>query len=156
MKKHMFRLSVLLLTAFAGIGCTEEIKFGDNFLDKAPGVDIDIDEVFSKAENARYFLWNVYSDMYVGLNEKNSGVTYRLDGGNMDALSDSHHSAIGYDSPGTTYYPGTIPFKPKTGVPSVASSPSRNPACGSAYATPGSSSKTSIVSPTCRRRRRSG
>ncbi len=107
MKKHMFRLSVLLLTAFAGIGCTEEIKFGDNFLDKAPGVDIDIDEVFSKAENARYFLWNVYSDMYVGLNEKNSGVTYRLDGGNLDALSDSHHSAIGYDSPGTTYYPGT-------------------------------------------------
>lgn len=109
MKKHIFRLCTLLLAALWGSACTEEIKFGDNFLDKAPGVDID--EVFSKAENARYFLWNVYSDMYVAFNEKMSGTTYRLDGGHLDALSDSHHSAIGYDSPGTTYYPGVYSVK---------------------------------------------
>lgn len=111
MKKHIFRLCTLLLAALWGSGCTEEIKFGDNFLDKAPGVDIDIDEVFSKAENARYFLWNVYADMYVAFNERMSGTTYRLDGGHLDALSDSHHSAIGYDSPGTTYYPGVYSVK---------------------------------------------
>ena len=111
MKKHIFRLCALLLTLSMGSSCTEDIKFGDNFLDKAPGVDIDIDEVFSKAENARYFLWNVYSDMYVAFNERMSGTTYRLDGGHLDALSDSHHSAIGYDSPGTTYYPGVYSVK---------------------------------------------
>jgi hypothetical protein len=36
------------------------LKFGDSFLEKAPGVDVTLDSVFAKAENARYFLWDTY------------------------------------------------------------------------------------------------
>lgn len=102
----------LLLSQSLLVGCVDEIKFGDSFLDKAPGVAIDIDEVFSKAENARYFLWNVYSDLYFALNEKQgSTISYGFDGGMFETLSDSHHSTIGYDAAGTTYYPGVYSVK---------------------------------------------
>lgn len=105
-------LASLFITLFALSSCVEDVKVMDNFLDKAPGVDIDIDQVFSKAETSRYALWNVYSDMYFGFNTKQgSTIDYGFDGGMFESLSDSHQSAIGYDAAGTTYYPGIYNVK---------------------------------------------
>lgn len=108
-KNITIKLAVVVLFALPAVSCVEEIRFGDSFLDKAPGVATDIDSVFSKAENARYALWNIYSDMYFGLSEKMSSkrpIEYKFDGGVLDELSDSHHSLIGYDGPAKVWYAG--------------------------------------------------
>ena len=41
--------------------CVDEIKFGNSFLDKAPGGNATIDTVFNSAEYTRQFLNTCYS-----------------------------------------------------------------------------------------------
>ena len=47
--------------------CVDEIKFGNSFLDKAPGGNATIDTVFNSAEYTRQFLNTCYSRQYYGL-----------------------------------------------------------------------------------------
>lgn len=51
----------------ASTSCVDEIKFGNSFLDKAPGGNATIDTVFNSAEYARQFLNTCYSRQYYGL-----------------------------------------------------------------------------------------
>ena len=50
MKKRNSIKSILLLTiiSFVGVACVDEIKFGNAFLEKAPGEDVNEDVIFSK------------------------------------------------------------------------------------------------------------
>ena len=43
--------------------CVDDFNVGNAFLEKSPGVDVNIDTVFSKAEYTRNFLWSAYSNM---------------------------------------------------------------------------------------------
>lgn len=47
--------------------CTDQIKFGDSFLEKAPGNTVTADTVFNKSEYALQFLTGVYADQFYGL-----------------------------------------------------------------------------------------
>ena len=53
---------------FMGIGslysCVDEINLGDGFLEKQPGVDVTMDTIFAKGENAKRFLWHMYGSMH--------------------------------------------------------------------------------------------
>lgn len=96
-------VSISLLT----ISCTDELKFGDAFLEKAPGVDVTIDTVFSKAENARYFLWDTYGKLYYGLPVYWNDVDGKMNMGMFETLSDTWHSHLSWDGVNRSYYNGT-------------------------------------------------
>ena len=52
----------IVLTAVIGsavTGCTEQIKFGDSFIEKTPGGDVTIDTIFNSAEYTQQFLTSI-------------------------------------------------------------------------------------------------
>lgn len=53
--------------SLASTSCVDEIKFGNAFLDKAPGGSATIDTVFNSATYTRQFLNTCYSRQYYGL-----------------------------------------------------------------------------------------
>ena len=59
---------VFAVAVVAGMGsmnsCVEELSVGNRFLDKQPGVDVTIDTIFVKGENAKRFLWHIYGAMH--------------------------------------------------------------------------------------------
>lgn len=93
------------LISFAS--CTDDFKLGDSFLEKAPGVDVTIDTVFAKAENARYFLWDTYGKLYYGLPVYWNDVDNKMNMGMFETLSDTWHSHLSWDGVNRSYYNGT-------------------------------------------------
>ena len=76
--------------------CVDEIKFGNSFLDKAPGGNATIDTVFNSAEYTRQFLNTCYSRQYYGLpnNTDSNGNIPDYSSpylGKKDALTDCCH-----------------------------------------------------------------
>lgn len=98
------------IAAFLGLivmtSCVDEIKFGNAFIDKAPGSDVTIDTVFNNAEYARRFLWDTYSNLYYGLPYYWGGNESLMNTGIMDALSDCFHSHNDWDEVNRQYYSG--------------------------------------------------
>ena len=91
----LFPLSTFLVSA-----CVDDINVGNAFLEKAPGVDVNIDTVFSKAEYTRNFLWSAYGQLYCTYTAGN--------GAPIDVLSDSYHCYVGWGGPIQSYYPGGL------------------------------------------------
>lgn len=60
-------LPLYLFTFFLLGACTDQIKFGDSFLEKAPGTSVTADTVFDNEEYALQFLTGVYALQYYGL-----------------------------------------------------------------------------------------
>lgn len=89
--------------------CVDDIKFGNAFLEKAPGGNVTKDTVFNNAEYTRQFLTNLYGLQYYGLPYKN--VTNQESSNNYvgkpSALTDLY--VFTYSSAGITgpYYVGT-------------------------------------------------
>ena len=96
---------IFALGMFTGIftACVDEINVGDAFLEKAPGVDVNIDTVFSKAEYTRTFLWSAYGQLYCTYTSGNM-----MNGAPIDVLSDSYHCYVGWGGPIQSYYPGGL------------------------------------------------
>ena len=94
----LFPLSTFLVSA-----CVDEINVGNAFLEKAPGVDVNIDTVFSKAEYTRNFLWSAYGQLYCTYTSGNM-----MNGAPIDVLSDSYHCYVGWGGPIQSYYPGGL------------------------------------------------
>ena len=63
--------SGLALTSVIATSCVDEIKFGNSFLEKAPGGSVTKDTVFNNAEYTKQFLTNLYGMQYYGLPYKN-------------------------------------------------------------------------------------
>lgn len=85
-----FVFSASLVTMMSA--CTEQIKFGDAFIDKAPGGDVPADTVFSSAEYTQQFLTSLYGKQYYGLPYKSSdGNSHSYWSGQIEALSDCWH-----------------------------------------------------------------
>ena len=71
--------------------CVDEIKFGNSFLEKAPGGTATQDTVFNNAEYTRQFLTNLYGKQYYGLPYGNvSPETSNSYLGKFDALTDCY------------------------------------------------------------------
>lgn len=103
-KKAFFAglFSILVFSA-----CVDDFKVGSAFLDKAPGVDVTKDSIFSKAEYARRFLWNTYSGLYYGLPVQWSEVGNKMGMGTFESLSDVFHSHLTWDGLNSLYYSGS-------------------------------------------------
>ena len=88
---------------FFSTSCVDKIAVGDNFLEKAPGVDVNIDTVFTSAEYTRNFLWSAYGQIYCTYTSGNM-----INGAPIDALSDSYHCFCSWGGPIQSYYPGGL------------------------------------------------
>ena len=54
---NIFRGIVLSAVIGSAVtGCTEQIKFGDSFIEKTPGGDVTIDTIFNSAEYTQQLL----------------------------------------------------------------------------------------------------
>ncbi len=103
----------MVLTTAMVTSCVDEIKFGDSFLEKAPGGTVTSDTVFSNAEYTRQYLTTLYSMQYYGLPYRNtSGDLYPCESSNIyvgkvDMLTDCY--TFTYLSAGLvgSYYHGT-------------------------------------------------
>lgn len=100
-------VSLTIGLALFSSSCVDELKFGDSFLEKAPGVDVTLDSVFAKAENARFFLWDTYGKLYYGLPVYWNSVDNKMNMGMFETLSDTWHSHLSWDGVNRSYYNGT-------------------------------------------------
>lgn len=104
MKKILNNILILgICAAFFSTSCVEKFAVGDAFLEKAPGVDVNIDTVFTNAEYTRNFLWSAYGQIYCTYTAGNM-----MNGAPIDALSDSYHCYCGWGGPIQSYYPGGL------------------------------------------------
>ncbi len=96
----------MLLSTLTLVSCVDDFKVGDDFLEKAPSVDVDKDLVFGDANHARGFLWNAYTTLYYGrpLNWSAKGNRMWMSG--IDALTDHFTSGLSWAGPNTLYYSG--------------------------------------------------
>lgn len=99
--KYILVLGVSSTCFFAS--CVDRFAIGDAFLEKAPGVDINIDSVFTSAEYTRNFLWSAYGQLYCTYTSGNM-----MNGAPIDVLSDSYHCYVSWGGPKQSYYPGTL------------------------------------------------
>ena len=103
MKKILNYILALGMTTGIFTACVDDINVGNAFLEKAPGVDVNIDTVFNKAEYARNFLWSAYGQLYCTYTSGNM-----MNGAPIDVLSDSYHCYVGWGGPIQSYYPGGL------------------------------------------------
>lgn len=104
MKKILnYILALGICSIFFFSACVDRLAVGDAFLEKAPGVDVNIDSVFSSAEYTRNFLWSAYGQIYCTYTAGNM-----MNGSPIDALSDSYHCYCSWGAPKQSYYPGSI------------------------------------------------
>jgi len=119
-KKNLTIIQLVALAALtAATGCTD-LKFGDRFLEKAPGVDMTIDSIFSRKLYADRALTSAYATMRSCLtlgsdedfpNESNGDYGYKpaadkLGWDNLDALTDIVNSHLSYGGAASIYYSG--------------------------------------------------
>lgn len=106
MKKY-YILKVLVINMLLGVGlftsCVDEFKVGDAFLEKAPGVSVNVDSIFGRAEYARAYLWEVYGKLY---HPYNSNFKYNIGDVPLDGLSDLIQSRLGWGDMRDVWYPG--------------------------------------------------
>lgn len=110
--KWLVRAVIGGILCIGSVSCVDEIKFGNSFLDKAPGGTATKDTVFNSATYTRQFLNSCYSRQYYGLPYGNSSNVDFPDSSNpylgkFDALTDCwqlhYESTTIYNS----YYSGT-------------------------------------------------
>ncbi|TGY34984.1 RagB/SusD family nutrient uptake outer membrane protein [Bacteroides caecimuris] len=112
MNNMMKHLSKWFITAFAGVAlfsssCVDQVKFGDGFLEKAPGVAVTQDTIFGKATYARAFLWDTYSKLYYGLPVYWNAVEGKMNTGVFEMMSDCWHSHTDWNGVNRKYYSGS-------------------------------------------------
>ncbi|MBQ6958852.1 MAG: RagB/SusD family nutrient uptake outer membrane protein [Bacteroidales bacterium] len=104
MKQKLIHILIVgICSAFAITACVDPFAVGDDFLEKAPGVDVNIDTVFTHAEYTRNFLWSAYGQLYCTYTSGNM-----MNGAPIDVLSDSYHCYVSWGGPKQSYYPGLL------------------------------------------------
>ena len=104
MKKNSTKILILgICSAFLVSACVDKLAVGDAFLEKAPGVDVNIDTVFTSAEYTRNFLWSAYGQLYCTYTSGNM-----MNGAPIDVLTDTYHCYVGWGGPKQSYYTGGL------------------------------------------------
>ena len=101
----------LMVGSMAFTACTDEIKFGDSFIEKQPGGTLTIDSVFSNPEYTRQFLTGIYALQYYGLPySSNSGICTSQNPyfGKLDGLTDCYQTHYNSTAIYNSYYSGTM------------------------------------------------
>ena len=113
MKKAFHSIFAMILAGMAVTGCTDEVQFGDDFLNKAPGGTINLDSIFANPDYVNQLLTGIYNKQYYGLpynnTEKNQAASpYN---GKLDALTDLYQMHWSNCKVWTSYYSGTFSSK---------------------------------------------
>ncbi len=100
------------IAAFVGVAlfsssCVDQVKFGDGFLEKAPGVAVTQDTIFGKATYARAFLWDTYGKLYYALPIYWDIVDGKMNTGIFEMMSDCWHSHTDWNGVNRKYYSGS-------------------------------------------------
>lgn len=131
MKNRIYILFITIM-ALSAFGCSD-LRFGDAFLEKAPGVDVTVDTIFSSKMYADRALVAAYSTLRVGFPIHNSawplgttgqydvGKRYdracsQLDNDNLDAITDLMESHNDWSSGGQEYAAGNYSAESENGV----------------------------------------
>ena len=101
----------LIIGSMAFTACTDEVKFGDSFIEKAPGGTVSLDTVFASAEYTKQFLVGCYVLQYYGLPFKNAteapwSASYWNT--KMDALTDCYQQHFSNGAAYGKYYGGLL------------------------------------------------
>ena len=129
--KNIIKYIGFAVLSVALVGCSD-LKFGNDFLEKAPGVDVTIDTVFSSKLYADRVLVSAYSTLRVGYPIHNNawptgtagaydlGGNYnrgcsQLDNDNLDAITDLMNSHNDWDSGGQEYAAGNYSAESENG-----------------------------------------
>ncbi len=101
----------LLIGSMAFTACTDEIKFGNAFIEKTPGGTVSLDTVFGSAEYTRQFLVGLYVLQYYGLPFKNAtsapwSASYW--NSKLDAMTDCYQQHFSGSEAYNRYYGGLL------------------------------------------------
>lgn len=109
-KQGLIVVALALVLPFAS--CVDKLRFGDGFLEKAPGGTVVKDSVFINAEYTRQFLTGIYALQYYGFPYSNgdSDFPYRYSrwNGKWEPLSDIYSTSWNGMSANAHYYTGTL------------------------------------------------
>lgn len=112
MKKVIIYFSVMAASCM--LGSCSDLAFGDAFLEKAPGVDVTIDTIFSSKLYADRALNSAYATLRTGLtvhandgNFEHRQAGNKLGWDNLDALTDIMNSHCNWGGVYPTYYNGS-------------------------------------------------
>ena len=112
MKLNIKNIIGLAVLATLGMGsCTDDIKFGNAFLEKAPGGTVTADTVFTNPEYTRNFLAGVYATQYYNLPTNSTNSAPQCQNywkGMPDALGDDFHILFNNTIVFTKYYNGSL------------------------------------------------
>lgn len=112
MKKVFHSIFALVLAGMAATSCTDEVQFGNTFLDKAPGGSLNLDSIFNNPDYVNQFLTNIYNQQYYGLPyNSNKNQAASLYNGKLDALTDLYQMHWSAPKVWTSYYTGTFSAK---------------------------------------------
>ena len=103
-------IGVSLLTLSLG-ACTDTVKFGNAFLEKAPGGTVTADTVFSNPEYTRNFLAGIYATQYYNLPTNSTNAAPQCQNywkGMPDALGDDFHLLFNNTIVFGKYYNGSL------------------------------------------------
>lgn len=109
MKLRTLVYTSLLVCAMAA--CTDEVKFGNSFLEKAPGGSVTQDTVFGNAEYTRQYLASIYTRQFFGLTLGTANYYQKSASGwngKVEALSDCWQLHYQSAKPYNYYYSGTL------------------------------------------------
>jgi hypothetical protein len=106
--KYTFGAALLVLGISA---CTDTIKFGDAFLEKAPGGTVTADTVFSNPEYTRQYLSGIYAMQFYNLPTNSTNNPPQCQNywkGMVDALDDTYQLFFNNTTIFKEYYNGTL------------------------------------------------
>lgn len=109
--KILSGVMTIALGSMAFTACTDSVKFGDAFVEKAPGGTVTMDTVFNSAEYTKQFLVGCYVQQYYGLPYKNpTGSPWSQSYWNskLDALTDCYHQHFSGSAAYTKYYSNAL------------------------------------------------
>jgi starch-binding outer membrane protein, SusD/RagB family len=104
----------LVLGFFLTLGC-EKLPVGNEFLSKAPGVDVTQDTVFSTLDYAQRFLWNAYFWLPYGLDQTETGLGMKMEHELLQDITDLSNSKMGWGGVANYYYSGTYTASSENG-----------------------------------------
>jgi len=102
----LFRIIFIIFAAGIIAASCERLEFGDDFLEKPPGVDVTKDTIFNSLELAERYLWRGYSTLPYGLNVDWSAKGNKMMMDVLESLTDLSQSYLSWGGANTLYYSG--------------------------------------------------
>jgi len=104
--KHIIYTIITAALLFT-YGC-EDIQVGNDFLEKAPGVDVNINTIFSDPQLAENFLWSAYETIPKGMDQGDKGTVEldKIDNDILESMTDISQTKLSWGGVYKNYYSG--------------------------------------------------